>query len=98
MRHGYNGRNAKRDSNEAEIIKALRERGCVVEQLNGKGVPDLLVGIAEQTFLLEVKEPGKSLNEDQQKWHAKWRGKRPHVVRSIGEALYVCGLLDAPQE
>ena len=46
-----------RDSNEKEIIAALKAAGATVTQLNGTGVPDLLVGHAGNTFLLEVKLP-----------------------------------------
>jgi hypothetical protein len=60
------------DSNQAEIVKALRDAGCSVEVIEGangrKGVPDLLVGRTlhcgallnagpEMNFLLEVKRP-----------------------------------------
>ena len=34
---------AKRDENEAEIVKALRDAGYFVTHLNDPGVPDLLV-------------------------------------------------------
>lgn len=46
-----------RDTNERPIIEALRAAGATVTQLDGKGVPDLLVGFRGQTFLLEVKLP-----------------------------------------
>jgi hypothetical protein len=46
-----------RDSNEKEIIEALKRAGASVTSLNGTGVPDLLVGYKGATFLLEVKLP-----------------------------------------
>jgi hypothetical protein len=46
-----------RDKNEREIVDALRKAGATVTQLNEKGVPDLLVGYAGRTYLLEVKVP-----------------------------------------
>lgn len=38
-------KDAKRDANERQIIEALKAAGCSVQQLSGKGLPDLLVGI-----------------------------------------------------
>lgn len=48
-------RAAGRDSNEAEIVAALRAAGATVTALSAAGVPDLLVGYAGATHLLEVK-------------------------------------------
>jgi Holliday junction resolvase len=77
----------KRDSIEPEIVAALERAGCSVWNLNGKGVPDLLVGRAGKNYLLEVKDPltGR-LTQDQIYWHRTWRGK-VHIVRSVDEAL-----------
>lgn len=47
----------KRDSNEREIVLALKAAGASVTQLNGTGIPDLLVGFMRSTVLLEVKLP-----------------------------------------
>lgn len=47
----------RRDAAERGIIAALREAGASVEQLDGKGLPDLLVGFEGRTFLMEVKDP-----------------------------------------
>ena len=47
----------KRDGNEKNIIAALRARGASVQQLDGAGVPDLLVGFRGRLLLLEVKDP-----------------------------------------
>lgn len=44
-----------RDSNEAEIVAALRAAGASVTPLSAEGVPDLLVGYRGATYLLEVK-------------------------------------------
>lgn len=46
-----------RDANEKPIVLALRAVGAHVTQLDGKGVPDLLVGFRGATHLLEVKLP-----------------------------------------
>lgn len=85
----------KADANQAEIIKALRAAGCSVSVIGGangnNGVPDLLVGRAGRTFLLEVKMPGKNLSPVQEHWRLEWRGQSA-VVRTVGDALHVVGL------
>lgn len=50
-------RAARRDPNEPEIVDALRSAGATVVPLSGPGLPDLLVGLAGRTYLLEVKQP-----------------------------------------
>lgn len=47
----------KRDVNERSIIEELEAAGYAVQQLDGSGVPDLLVGLGESLWLLEVKLP-----------------------------------------
>ena len=53
----YSKRAARRDESEPAIVDALRAAGATVVQLNGPGLPDLLVGLAGRTYLLEVKNP-----------------------------------------
>jgi len=76
----------KRDSNEREIIDFLEINGCSVVQLDGAGIPDLAVGFAGQTYLLEVKngKQGK-LTSDQQQFFKQWIG-HAIVVRNIDDA------------
>ena len=81
---------AKRtDENQKDIVDELRRIGCEVESLSGcKGMPDLLVALANRIFLLEVKNPetkGKP-NDDQERFHKRFPVS---VVRSIDEALKV---------
>jgi hypothetical protein len=56
----YGKRAARRDDNEGPIVEALRAAGASVTVIGmGDGVPDLLVGMAGRTYLLEVKHaPG----------------------------------------
>lgn len=66
-------RAARRDSNEDAIVDALIAAGASVTRLSAEGVPDLLVGIAGQTYLLEVKHlssTGRTVRRTSQ-------GKRP---------------------
>lgn len=81
---------AKRDSNEPEIIQALKAAGCTVVRLSAVGCPDLLVGIDGLNFLIEVKEPKGKLTEDQVEFHEDWRGQVA-IVRTIEEALEIIG-------
>ena len=48
-------RAARRDDNEQVIAHALEAAGASVTYLSAPGCPDLLVGIAGRTVLLEVK-------------------------------------------
>ncbi|HVY63930.1 MAG TPA: hypothetical protein VHH11_03830 [Gammaproteobacteria bacterium] len=63
-------------------------------RLDGDGVPDLLVGRAGRTWLVEVKCPygprgglptraaTDGLTEPQVDWWNAWRGERPTIVRT----------------
>lgn len=86
-------RAAKVDDNQAEIVAALRKIGASVQPLHavGQGCPDLLVGWRGMTSLLEVKDGKKppsarKLTEDQEKWHANWRGQVA-VVETVEQAI-----------
>lgn len=83
---GLPRRAAKRDKNEAAIVAALEEIGATVQPLSGKGIPDLLVGFRGQTFLLEVKDKGKHLTDDQVQWHTGWNGLSVAVVYTSEDA------------
>lgn len=87
-------RAAKIDDNQAEIVDALRKVGCTVQSLAaiGKGCPDLLVGVAGRTLLIEVKDGKKpqsarALTPDQLVWHGAWVGGPLAVVDSIESAI-----------
>lgn len=84
--------NAKRDANERPIITGLTTAGISVQQLSGKDVPDLLCGYRRQTYLLEVKPPGKHLKPGQFEWHSWWEGVPVVVVHDLREALIACGI------
>lgn len=96
----------RRDDNEKPIVEALRAAGASVEQLDGKGWPDLLVGFDGRTYLVEVKaehgKPGKGmkrnesgLRESQERWWSTWRGAVPTIATTPAEALSAIGALDA---
>lgn len=97
----------RRDANESTIIIALVQVGATVQQLNEKGVPDLLVGYQGRTFLIEVKNPedttgpkgGKRtqgrgcLRPAQVIWFAAWKGVPVVEVINADEALVAIGAL-----
>jgi hypothetical protein len=97
MPRGFKG--ARLDTNHEAIAAALEKLpGVTVQSLAavGGGVPDLLVGVAGRNLLLEVKPDGTItrdkrrwvLNDNEEKWHAVWRGQRC-VVRTADEAVAV---------
>lgn len=85
-------RHAKaRDENEPEIVEALRRAGASVHRLDTPC--DLLVGIAGQNHLIEVKKPRKHrgtyepLTAHQIRFRESWQGEPFEVVTTIEEAL-----------
>ncbi len=88
---------ARIDKVQPAIMDALLKAGVSVQPLHmvGKGVPDLLCGIAGRNYLLELKTPGPPssmrLTPDESKWHKEWNGQVA-IARSIEEALAMVGL------
>ena len=81
------------DANHAGIAALLAQLGCSVQDLSGvgEGCPDLLVGVAGQNILIEIKDGDKPMSRRgftpaQKLWHASWRG-RAHRVESAEQAL-----------
>jgi Holliday junction resolvase len=86
-------RAAKIDSNQPEIVEALRAIGASVATTHtaGKGFPDLVVGYGAVNYLLEIKDgslspSARKLTSDQVEFHAAWRGQI-EVVESIDDAF-----------
>lgn len=84
----------KSDAPTKDVVAALRKAGCSVHYLTSRpgagqaGMPDLLVGAAGRTLLIEVKaEKTGKLSPDQVRWHASWRGTPVIVVTSVASAL-----------
>ena len=88
-------RAVRRDASHAEVVGALRAHGCSVQELSVKGVPDLLVGLHQRTYLVEVKAPKgprggqnhRKLLPTQEVWHRSWKGDPPYILRSAWEAV-----------
>jgi len=94
-------RAAKVDSNQAEIVAAIRGRCASVTHLHtvGAGVPDLLVGFCNQNFLFEIKDGSKApsqrqLTKAQLKWHSEWKGNA-FIVETIEHALSILKEIEA---
>ena len=87
-------RAARVDGNHGEIVAALLSvEGVSVHSLAGIGCgcPDLLIGAAGKTFLVEVKDGEKcpshrTLTPDQVKWIGEWRGAPVAVLLDAGKA------------
>lgn len=85
-------KNPRRDVNEAAIKAALIQAGCSVRALSSKGVPDLLIGLRGQNYLLEIKSDKGKLTEDEIEFFDTWKGQAA-VVRSVTEALQAVNLI-----
>lgn len=87
-------RAARRDLNEAEIVRGLRAAGAFVKAINDAGTFDLLVFHNGQTILMEVKDGAKppsarKLTTAEQKFHDEWPGDNLYIVNSVAEALAI---------
>ena len=88
-------RRARVDSNQPEVVAALRAAGATVHCLHsvGGGFPDIIVGYRGVNYLMEIKDGRKPpsrrrLNKLEAKWHDAWRGQ-VCVVESVEDALAV---------
>ena len=81
---------AKTDTNQAEIVAALRRIGAVVactHQL-GAGFPDLVVAWGGRNWLIECKVPGAGLTGDEPAFHDEWRTRgQVDIVTTPEEAI-----------
>jgi Holliday junction resolvase len=83
---------AKRDTNEPEIVNALRQVGATVRHISQPGLPDLLVGHHGQTYLMEVKTAKGKLTEPEREFFDEWEGQAA-IVRSVEDAFRVLGVI-----
>ena len=79
--------NPKRDANERIIIEALEARGFHVDQVSGKGIPDLLVSKHGAMWLIDVKRPKGRFTSQQIQWRSRFQGPPPVTVRTVEEAM-----------
>jgi len=92
-------RAANLDSNQPDIVDALRKAGASVTSTAGvgNGFPDLAVGVRGVTVLMEVKDGSKppshrKLTSPEREWHGAWRGS-VFVVESVEQALKILSTL-----
>jgi len=86
---------ARIDTNHKEIVKALRELGATVVSLASMkhGCPDLLVGYAGETLLMEIKRDAKAkFTSDQLEFLGKWKGGAISRVDSVEAAIRALGI------
>ena len=86
---------ARIDTNHKEIVKALRELGATVVSLAEMkhGCPDLLVGFAGETLLMEVKFGKGKYTPDQLEFMGKWKGGPISRVDSVEAAIRALGVI-----
>ena len=87
---------ARIDTNQKEIVEALRKAGATVVSLASMkhGCPDLLVGYAGETILIEVKKDAKSkYTPDQLDFLGKWRGGAICRIDSVEAAIRCLGIV-----
>lgn len=81
------------DANQNAIVDALRAAGATVRIISqGNGIPDLLVGFQQRTYLMEVKDGEKppsarKLTVEEAKFFEDWRGGTLLIVNNVEEAL-----------
>lgn len=81
-------RAARRDANEVEIVRGLRQLGVRVLRLSGAGVPDLACYWPATGWLLaEVKTESGRLRPSQADW-----GHEIRIWRSLDDALGDLGI------
>lgn len=88
---------SRTDANQKEIVAAFRKLGCSVVTTSSlrNGVPDICVGLNGWNVWIEIKDGAKrpserKLTEDEQRWHANWRGW-VEVVESVDDVVALVG-------
>lgn len=82
------GAGKRRDAIEPEVIKALRQCGVEVLQINGRASPDLLCRNGDRWVPLGVKSGEKSrLTRSEREQPPSWP-----IVRSVAEAFAAVGI------
>jgi len=86
---------ARIDTNHKEIVKALRDAGATVVSMASlkHGTPDILVGYAGETILMEIKRDAKAkFTPDQLEFLGKWKGGAISRVDSVDAAIRALGI------
>jgi hypothetical protein len=85
----YPAAQGERDVNHAELAKVYEELFCSVIDTHalGFGFPDLVVGFAGQTELVEVKTEKGKATPAQERFTRDWRGSKVRIVRNRQEVV-----------
>jgi hypothetical protein len=90
---------ARKDENQADIVRALQQMGVLVEVLNMPNITDLLCIRNGYVCMMEVKNPAaakgkRKLRPGQEKFRIRWvaAGGNHARVETIDEALNAMGL------
>jgi hypothetical protein len=77
------------DENHADVVGWYEELFCSVVDTHalGFGFPDLVVGIAGRTELVEVKTEDGQLEASQVRFIRDWRGSKVTVVRTREDVI-----------
>ena len=87
---------ARVDTNHKEIVAALRQAGATVVSMASlkHGTPDILVGYAGETILMEIKKDAKAkFTPDQLDFMSKWKGGAVSRVDSVNAAIRALGII-----
>ncbi len=79
----------KADSNHSEIVGFYEELYCSVLDLHkvGGGCPDLLIGCAGRSELVEVKPEAGQLRANQITFNKTWRGNKVMLVHTRADVV-----------
>lgn len=79
----------KADSNHREVKGWYEELFCSVVDIHhvGGGVPDLLIGCAGISELVEVKTEEGNLEPSQLTFQKTWRGPKVKIIRSQADVI-----------
>jgi hypothetical protein len=80
----------RRDEAEPGIVKVFTSAGASVSKVQGKGLADLIVGLAGINHLVEVKSGSKAkLTPAQIEAYTSWQGEPVQICRNPDEALHL---------
>jgi hypothetical protein len=85
-------RNAKRDANEAGLVRLARQLGATWLSLSVADGPDGILGWQGVNYLVEVKTPKGKHKPGQIEFAASWQGAPVHVVRTEEDLLHLLGV------
>jgi len=88
-------RAAKVDTNQTEIVDALRAVGAVVTSIHrhGYGVPDILVSYRGVWYLMEIKTTTGKLTPAENEFIERHHNATVNVVRYVDDALEAIGAI-----